>query len=765
MSFDASLDSRSGNLLCMRASNYANPGKELSVDRRMPASYDVIPLPLSRHTHMRFCLDVLARTALEIRSHLAAEGPYEVEIKEIKEICDSLQYLTHRGGLLASEATEDHVDDPIASESHTCEGHTSSTKEDHSLPFLDDRASTTQEGHVDFEVLQTEVKADTVPANAEETAVNCTDGDDAWIHEEPWKKVVIEAFKQIDTDGSGKISTRELCGALEAVKIPRARSIKLIQLADRDDSGEIDFSEWVSAVKRCNDKDMRMFYEQYQRLVRHSTLADMTAKQQQMPDTCMLHPISIPRLLWDLIMALACLYLAVTLPFLVAFEGNLKADTVDTFQSIDRVLDILFAFDILLNFRTGYVVLGAHSSSTSVEMHWKRVAKHYIRTWLFFDVISAFPFSVILPSSTTDTSASKIMKVYRLMKLLKLAKGLPFYRHLEGLQAFEEIQKFVLVRFFTRKGYIFLMMILLCHVMACIMKLVDEGFLTSATMTADMEYTDLTREYIAAFYWCMTTLTTVGYGDITPVSNSERVFAVVAMVIGGVFYGIVVGSISSMVAEQNLNDSAYYQRIDLIYAWTLHHQLPAHVRWTVCRFFRHHLAQRSAISEGDVWEDLSDELQIEVGSYIVEEDVRHNPLFDNVSLSAVVKLQSVLNRCLIVAGRSIVCCGDAGATMYIISSGLVEQAFPRDREKAKRTLLPGQSFGEGPVLGFEDEYDYDASTLEDSTLETIKQDSVMQVFNAMPHVLERMRQNAILMHPHLRQRVNMSPRADKVFEM
>ncbi|EGB12308.1 hypothetical protein AURANDRAFT_9605, partial [Aureococcus anophagefferens] len=55
------------------------------------------------------------------------------------------------------------------------------------------------------------------------------------------------------------------------------------------------------------------------------------------------------------------------------------------------------------------------------------------------------------------------------------------------------------------------------------------------------------RRYLAAMYWAFTTMTTVGYGDITPAGDMERIYAIFAMLMGVSFYSYIIASVSSMV--------------------------------------------------------------------------------------------------------------------------------------------------------------------------------------------------------------------------
>ena len=87
----------------------------------------------------------------------------------------------------------------------------------------------------------------------------------------------------------------------------------------------------------------------------------------------------------------------------------------------------------------------------------------------------------------------------------------------------------------------------------------DDGDAASATLPAVW---DSWHIYLACFYWSMTTITTVGYGDICPESTGERIFSLVAMCIGGVFYGYVIGSIVPTVSSVDQNQRAYYEKMD-----------------------------------------------------------------------------------------------------------------------------------------------------------------------------------------------------------
>ena len=51
--------------------------------------------------------------------------------------------------------------------------------------------------------------------------------------------------------------------------------------------------------------------------------------------------------------------------------------------------------------------------------------------------------------------------------------------------------------------------------------------------------------YVISLYWSTTTMTTVGYGDITPYNDIDKVLAITAMVVGILLYGYILGAIAA----------------------------------------------------------------------------------------------------------------------------------------------------------------------------------------------------------------------------
>lgn len=68
--------------------------------------------------------------------------------------------------------------------------------------------------------------------------------------------------------------------------------------------------------------------------------------------------------------------------------------------------------------------------------------------------------------------------------------------------------------------------------------------------------------YIVALYWSVMTMSTIGYGDVVPKTQYERVYEIFGMVLGASVYAYMVGAICSIVASMNAASAAFNQQMD-----------------------------------------------------------------------------------------------------------------------------------------------------------------------------------------------------------
>ena len=88
---------------------------------------------------------------------------------------------------------------------------------------------------------------------------------------------------------------------------------------------------------------------------------------------------------------------------------------------------------------------------------------------------------------------------------------------------------------------------MMCHIVACLWVMTalfsDDQ---SGTWLADFEDYTTTEMYTVSVYFVITTITTVGYGDISITSTFERIFCAITMILGVVAFSFASGSLASI---------------------------------------------------------------------------------------------------------------------------------------------------------------------------------------------------------------------------
>lgn len=95
-----------------------------------------------------------------------------------------------------------------------------------------------------------------------------------------------------------------------------------------------------------------------------------------------------------------------------------------------------------------------------------------------------------------------------------------------------------------------LMFFMICHVTACLWLIIaqfqNEDASIEGTWVQNFEDEENIGLYFVSFYWTITTITTVGYGDISGTNLIERIFCSLIMVVGVIAFSFANGALASM---------------------------------------------------------------------------------------------------------------------------------------------------------------------------------------------------------------------------
>lgn len=403
------------------------------------------------------------------------------------------------------------------------------------------------------------------------------------------------------------------------------------------------------------------------------------------------------------------LYVAIAIPLREGFDLHYPVWSAEFW--IELVVDVYFFIDIILNFRTAY-----HDRDGGLVLKPALLAKHYCTGWFVVDVVSILPVNyvemLIDEHDNEDGSAGymdeqdvhaaskwksvKMLRLLRLTKMLRLARIKKLLSHYEdNLQPYLQIGKLVSIG---------VVIVYIAHCLSCVWYAVgcsstpEDVISSNGTLTEGWVYRvlggpktrDTWSEYLSAFYWATTTLTTVGYGDINAQNNEEMLVACAAELVGGILFGILVGTLASLITEGRMADQYYKQRMESLREFLRVKKVPTGLRRQIRKYFENYYTEKS-FDEREVLAQLSPALSIKLLNHIYVKVVRDVAIFQDLDELVLTKICLALQPLKVRAGDHIMEEGEPGLEMYVILSGEVEVVHGN---KGEEILSAGASFGE-----------------------------------------------------------------------
>lgn len=160
----------------------------------------------------------------------------------------------------------------------------------------------------------------------------------------------------------------------------------------------------------------------------------------------------------------------------------------------------------------------------------------------YVDILSTLP-TLITWFSMPNLYYFKILRLFYLQRVSKIINE--FVNRLKE-QKNAKKQTLDQIEYFS---WLIIILLLVMHVVACVWLRTGEttigSWITHPANGIGAESDSVTK-YITSFYWVVTTLTTVGYGDYKGYTTTEYIITMIVEFIGILFFSVMMGSINEI---------------------------------------------------------------------------------------------------------------------------------------------------------------------------------------------------------------------------
>eukprot|EP00931_Biecheleriopsis_adriatica_P055558 TRINITY_DN32880_c0_g2_i1.p1 TRINITY_DN32880_c0_g2~~TRINITY_DN32880_c0_g2_i1.p1 ORF type:complete len:1355 (-),score=283.65 TRINITY_DN32880_c0_g2_i1:72-4136(-) len=346
------------------------------------------------------------------------------------------------------------------------------------------------------------------------------------------------------------------------------------------------------------------------------------------------------KLCWDVAVGILIVYSVLIIPLRICFD--IEADAVAT--GFDVFVDIMFAIDMALCFRTGIQL--PDGSVHTVPSH---IVKKYLLSWFTIDFLSTFPVDRVVEAIAgdgsgnigTQTRALKMIRMVRLVRLLKLARMLKMGKLAHKFEDMVDLSPLTLKCINLGAKLTVMSHFLGCFwfwvsthndsapeqcasgLLGCDDSLPPTTWWKELALEPDQKW----DQYVAAIYWAFTTMTTVGYGDIHPRSDGERVYAIIAMIVGATVFGYIIGSIAALAGQERSCEVFTKRKLSLVRNFCEEQRVSENKVKEVVKHYQFFYQERSPYNEQALLLELPSWLRKRVAKHLFREAMSRIGLF------------------------------------------------------------------------------------------------------------------------------------------
>ena len=358
---------------------------------------------------------------------------------------------------------------------------------------------------------------------------------------------------------------------------------------------------------------------------------------------------------WEVLLAAGIIWVAIDVPWQLEFGAHQRS----VGKVVSGLVTLLFAADFWIRWRYLFSRRGrGEKTATPRESRW----------WLLVDLPGVIPLALF--GGPVGWLALRLTKLPRLNQMMRQWRR-------------RDIHNASLLRLV----FFVFWMLLIAHWIAC-------GW---ASLRDRLPNDDAPMHYLRALYWTITTLATVGYGDITPDTAPQMMYAIMTMLFGVGLFGYGIGNVAHMLANIDQVQAHYHSSLDRLANFLRYRKIPTGLQRRIYDYYTFLWERHLGYDEAIILSELPEPLRIEIAVAMKREFIEKVPLFRGASPLLLREIAVELRAALFTPGDYIFRAGEIGRHMYFISRGTVE-VIAEDGQTILSTLTDGDFFGEIALL-------------------------------------------------------------------
>ncbi|XP_048490991.1 potassium channel AKT1 isoform X2 [Beta vulgaris subsp. vulgaris] len=364
--------------------------------------------------------------------------------------------------------------------------------------------------------------------------------------------------------------------------------------------------------------------------------------------------------IWEIFLVALVLYTAWVSPFEFGFFDCPRRPI----SIIDNIVNGFFAVDIILSFFVAYL---DKKEYILVDDPRKIAKKNTLSFKMVFDVISIVPSEVVLKIFPASRRTYGVFNMFRLWRLRRVSR---LFSRMEKDRNFNY--------FWVRCIKLVFVTLFAVHCAGCFCYHIASHYhdkkatWIGSTTPNFLDYSVWTR-YVMSVYWAITTLSTVGYGDLHPVNQYEMLFDIFYMLFNLGLTSYLIGNMTNLVVHGSSRTRTYRDSIQAASSFAQRHQLPSRLQDQmlahICLKYR---TDSEGLQQQEILDSLPKAIRSSISVHLFYSLVDKVYLFRGVSNDLLFQLVSEMKAEFFSPNEDVILQNEAPSDFYIIVNGSVE---------------------------------------------------------------------------------------------